>query len=367
MMPNPAPLSPLPPLSAPGAATAEAPPPVLSVVVPAFNEEAALPLLHAELTRTLDALALPAEILYVNDGSRDGTLAAIERLMAQDPRVVLLDLSRNFGKEIAMSAGLDHARGDAVVVIDADLQDPPALIGELVARWRDGYDVVYARRIARDGETALRKLTASLFYRAMAHTNRVQIPRDTGDFRLLSRRAVDALRRLREQHRFMKGLFSWIGFRQIAVDYHRAARAAGRSKFNYWRLWNFALEGFTSFTIAPLRVASYLGLAIAAFAFLYAGVIVVKTLLYGDPVAGYPSLMVVVLLLGGVQLASIGILGEYVGRMFNEAKGRPLYLVGEYRRAGAPASVAADAGRALGEHPGEADAAGEVAPARDQR
>jgi glycosyltransferase involved in cell wall biosynthesis len=303
---------------------------VLSVIVPVFNEIEALREFHTRLARTLEALDLSAEVLYVNDGSTDGSLDLLRDLRALDRRVGIVDLSRNFGKEAAMTAGLDHARGDAVVIIDADLQDPPELITELVRQWRRGFDVVYAQRVARDGETPIKKFTAYLFYRLIQRTNRVRVPLDTGDYRLLSRRAVDSLMKLRETHRFMKGLFAWIGHPQIAVPYHRDRRVAGATKFNYWRLWNFAIEGFTSFTIAPLKIATYMGIVIAGYAFIYATWIIVRTLLRGDPVPGYPSLLVVILLLGGVQLITIGVLGEYVGRMFNETKQRPLYLLNEY-------------------------------------
>ncbi len=299
----------------------------LSVVVPAYNEEEVLPEFHRRLAAVLDSLNLTAEIVYVNDGSRDRTHQVCQDLQNQDPRVAIVDLSRNFGKEIALTAGLDYARGDAVVVIDADLQDPPELIPEFVRNWREGFDVVYARRTSRHGDSFLKKMTAYAFYRAVKRMGRVQIPEDTGDFRLLSRRAVDALVRLREQHRFMKGLYAWIGFSQQAVPYVRDARFAGLTKWNYWRLWNFAIEGITSFSIAPLKVATYLGLAVAVWAFAYATYVVIKTIFYGDPVPGFPSLMVVVLFLGGVQLLSIGILGEYLGRMFDESKGRPLYVI----------------------------------------
>jgi glycosyltransferase involved in cell wall biosynthesis len=300
----------------------------LSVVVPAYNEEEVLPELHRRLSAVLETLGAEWEILYVNDGSTDGTLRVMNEF--DDTRVGVIDLSRNFGKEIAMTAGLDHARGEAVVVIDADLQDPPELIPELVKRWREGFDVVYARRTARDGETFLKKATAKLFYRFIQGLSRVKIPADTGDFRLLSRRAVDALKLLREQHRFMKGLFAWIGYPQVAVYYHRDPRFAGSTKWNYWHLWNFALEGITSFSIGPLKIATYVGLLTAFASFIAAGVIVYKTIVYGDPVRGYPSLMVVMLFLGGVQLMSLGMIGEYLGRMFNETKRRPLYLVNCY-------------------------------------
>lgn len=307
--------------------------PLLSIVVPAFNEEAVLRAFHGRLAAALENLALDSEILYINDGSSDGTLDLLFVLREQDPRVAVIDLSRNFGKEVALTAGLDHARGDAVVVIDADLQDPPELIPELVHHWRAGYDTVYAKRTERQGETILKKASAHLFYRVLERTCKLRIPRDTGDFRLLSRRAVNALRQLREQHRFMKGLFAWIGFPQKAVLYQREPRRAGETKWNYWHLWNFALEGITSFTTAPLKVATYVGLFAAVAAFVFGMYIVVDTLLHGNPVAGYPSLMVVMLFLGGIQLMAIGVIGEYLGRLFDEAKGRPLYLVNEYRPA----------------------------------
>jgi glycosyltransferase involved in cell wall biosynthesis len=300
----------------------------LSVVVPAYNEEDVLPEFHKRLTDILATLPFSCEILYVNDGSSDTTLDVMKGF--RDPRVAVIDLSRNFGKEIALTAGLDHARGEAIVVIDADLQDPPELIPELVARWRDGYDVVYARRTARDGESFLKKSSAKLFYRFIQGVSRVRIPEDTGDFRLLSRRAVEALKQLRETHRFMKGLFAWIGYPQIAVNYRRDPRFAGKSKWNYWQLWNFALEGITSFTINPLKIATYLGLMTAVGSFTFALFVIYKTLVYGDPVQGYPSLMVVVLFLGGVQLISLGVIGEYLGRMFNETKQRPLYFINSF-------------------------------------
>jgi len=305
----------------------------LSVVVPAYNEQAVLPEFHARLSCVLDVLRCQAEILYVNDGSRDGTLEVMRLLKARDPRVAIVDLSRNFGKEIALTAGLDHATGDGVVVIDADLQDPPELIPELVRKWTEGFDVVYGKRTKREGETFLKRATAFLFYRVMQRVSRVQIPEDTGDFRLLSRRAVDSLKQLREQHRFMKGLFAWIGYPQAAVSYRRDARFAGETKWNYWRLWNFALEGITAFTIVPLKMATYLGIVVALGAFLYGGFIILRTLILGSPVPGYPSVMVVILFLGGVQLFFTGVIGEYLGRVFNETKGRPLYFVNEYQTA----------------------------------
>jgi glycosyltransferase involved in cell wall biosynthesis len=306
---------------------------MLSVVVPAYNEAEALPEFHRRLAKVLDQLDMSAEIAYVNDGSSDGTLGVLEALQQQDGRIGIVDLSRNFGKEIAMAAGLDCASGDAVVIIDADLQDPPELIPALVEQWRAGYDDVYARRLSRDGESFLKRTTAALFYRVIRRFSEVDIPPDTGDFRLLSRRAVDALKQLRERHRFMKGLFNWVGFERTEVPYRREPRAAGSSKWNYWRLWNFALEGITSHTTAPIRLASYLGTLVAFSAFLYAIFIAYDKLVHGNPVAGYPSLMVALLFLGGVQLICLGVIGEYIGRMFDESKRRPLYFVKGYKPA----------------------------------
>lgn len=290
----------------------------------------------------------------MNDGSRDETSPVLREFAGQSGRVAVIELSRNFGKEMAMTAGLDHADGDAVVIIDADLQDPPELIVELIRHWRQGYDVVNARRTHRHGESALKKLTAHAFYRVIQRmSRRVTIPRDVGDFRLLSRRAVAALRQLREQHRFMKGLFAWIGYPQIAIPYERDARHAGDTKWGYWKLWNFAIEGITSFSTGPLLVATYVGVFTALTAFLYALLIIYQTLVHGNPVQGYPSLMVVILFLGGVQLMSIGIIGEYLGRMFDETKGRPtlprralLSVIAVNRRQGATQKLKATGGRA---------------------
>jgi glycosyltransferase involved in cell wall biosynthesis len=305
----------------------------LAVVVPAYNEGEGLREFHARLAQVFDGLDLQASVLYVDDGSRDDTWAVIEALAAQDARVAALRLSRNFGKELALTAGLDRADADAVVVIDADLQDPPELIPQFIAKWREGYDAVFGTRLAREGETWLKKATAALFYRVIGRLSATPVPRDTGDFRLLSRRAIEALRGLRERHRFMKGLFGWVGFRQVALPYHREARHRGTSKFNYWKLWNFAIEGITSFSSAPLRVAMYVGLLTALLAFGFGVWIVIKTLAWGDPVAGYPSLMVAMLFLGGVQLMALGVIGEYLGRLYEESKQRPLYLVDEFRPA----------------------------------
>ncbi len=305
----------------------------LTVVVPVYNEAPVIEDFHRRLAAVLDTLAITTEVLYVNDGSSDDSMRLLRGFADADPRVVLLDFSRNFGKEIALTAGLDHAGGDAVIVIDSDLQDPPELIPDMLREWQAGADVVMMRRQSRDGESWLKKATATWFYRLIGSIGELPIPADVGDFRLLSRRAVDALRALPERTRFMKGLFAWVGFRQTTLDYRRDARFAGVTKWNYWRLWNLALEGITSFSSAPLKMASYIGLATAIYA-LGAGVYVFgKSLLFGDAVAGYPSLMVTVLFLGGVQLIALGIIGEYMARMFVEVKGRPLYLLsGVYRQ-----------------------------------
>ena len=300
--------------------------PVISVVIPAFNEAEGLIEFHQRLAAAMEPLGA-WEAIYVNDGSDDMTREIIALLRQEDTRIALISLSRNFGKEIATTAGLDHARGEAVIVIDADLQDPPEVIPELVAAWRQGFDMVCARRRAREGETAIKKMTAHVFYRLMRNTGRVRLPEDTGDFRLMSRRVVDAVCKLREHHRFMKGLFAWVGFPTTMVLYDRAPRCVGHSKWNYWKLWNFALEGITSFTVMPLKIATYLGLIVAILSVAYGAQVIVKTLLFGNSVAGYPSLMTVMLFLGGIQLMTLGVIGEYLGRIFNETKRRPLYLV----------------------------------------
>jgi glycosyltransferase involved in cell wall biosynthesis len=308
----------------------------LTVVVAAFNEAEALPALHPRIAAVLDGLAVEGvdgHVLYVDDGSRDRTWAVLDDLAAADPRVSLLRLSRNFGKEAALTAGLDRVDEGAALILDADGQDPPELIPDFVAKWRQGYDDVHGTRTARDGEGWFKRATAHAFYRVMQRLSKTPIPTDTGDFRLLSPRALAALRQLRERHRFMKGLFGWVGFEQVAIPYHREARLAGRSKFNAWRLWNFALEGVTSFSTAPLRVATYLGVMTALLAFVYALWIVIKALFWGDPVAGWPTMMTVILLLGGVQLMALGMIGEYLGRLYEESKQRPLYLVDRWRPA----------------------------------
>jgi glycosyltransferase involved in cell wall biosynthesis len=300
----------------------------LTVVVAARNEAEALPVLHPRIAAVLQQLdGVDGRVLYVDDGSTDATWEAMQRLARRDPRVSLLRLSRNFGKELALTAALDQVETGAVLILDADGQDPPELIPQFVSKWREGYDDVHGTRIQREGESWLKRATAAGFYRVIGRLSKTPIPADTGDFRLLSPRALAALRQLRERHRFMKGLFGWVGFRQVAIPYRREARLAGRSNFGLWRLWNFALEGITSFSTAPLRVATYFGLLTAAFSFVFAAWIVVKAALYGDRVAGWPTMMVVILFLGGIQLIALGLIGEYLGRLYDESKQRPLYLV----------------------------------------
>ena len=270
---------------------------------------------------------MDVEIVYVNDGSTDASMDSLVAIHQSGAPVTIVDLSRNFGKEVATSAGLDHARGDAVIIIDADLQDPPELFPEMVRAWRAGSDVVRMRRASRASESWFKKATARWFYRMIGRVSEIEIPPDVGDFRLMSRRAVDALLRFPERTRFMKGLYAWIGFPVAEIVYDRDGRFAGESKWNYWRLWNLALEGITSFSVGPLKIASYVGFLTAVGAFAYGAFVVGKTLLFGDPVRGYPTLLVVVLSLGGLQLMALGIIGEYLARIFIDVKARPLYLV----------------------------------------
>ncbi|KRG70143.1 glycosyltransferase family 2 protein [Pseudoxanthomonas dokdonensis] len=302
--------------------------PLLTVLIAAHNEAEALPVLHPRLREALASLGgVRTRVLYVDDGSSDETWAQLLLLAAGDPQVGLLRLSRNFGKEAALTAGLDHVEDGAVVILDADGQDPPELITEFVRLWREGYDNVHGTRIQREGESWLKRSTAHAFYRVIGRLSATPIPADTGDFRLLSPRSVAALKQLRERHRFMKGLFGWVGYRQISVPYRREPRVAGDSKFGFWRLWNFALEGITSFSTAPLRATTYVGVLTALLAFAFALWVVLKAVLWGDPVAGWPTMMAVILMLGGVQLVALGLIGEYLGRLYDESKQRPIYLV----------------------------------------
>ena len=312
----------------------QAPVCVLSVLVPCFNEEEVLPAFHARLVAAMAGIKDAWEVLYINDGSTDGTLAILKSLQQDHPCVGFAALSRNFGKEAAMSAGLRLARGQTVVMIDADLQDPPELIPDMLKAWRQGADVVNMKRRSRQGETWFKKTSAHWFYRVINGLSEVPIPADVGDFRLLSRRSVDALNQLPERNRFMKGLFAWIGYTQITLEYDRHARAAGQTKWPYLKLFHFAVEGITGFSVVPLRLASYAGFLTAFGAFIYAIMFMVKTLTIGESVKGFPTLIVTILLMGGLQLMAMGIIGEYLGRLFMESKRRPLYLLDEVKPAG---------------------------------
>lgn len=306
---------------------------MISIMVPAYNEEEVLEKFYTETSKELDKIENEQfEILFVNDGSRDNTLEIIKSLREKDNRVKYINLSRNYGKEIAMAAGFDYVKGDAVIIMDADLQDPPSLIPVMIKEWKTGkYDDVYAKRRTREGESYLKKKTSSIYYRMLSKfSGRIQIQVDTGDFRLLSRKAVEAIKQYKEIHRYTKGMFSLIGFRKKEVLFDRDKRAAGETKWNYLKLFELAIEGFTSFTTAPLKFATIFGSLVSVLAFIYAIYIVVNTILRGNNVQGYPSLMVVILFLGGVQLICLGIMGEYIGRIFNETKNRPLYFIDEY-------------------------------------
>lgn len=303
----------------------------ISLLIPAYNEQDVLSPLYERLDKLANSSSgYNFEFLFINDGSLDETLEIIKKLSKKDERVSYINLSRNFGKEIAMIAGLDHVTGDATVIIDADLQDPPELIPKMIKLWEDGYDDVYAKRNSREGETWLKKASSQLFYRILQKSTNIPIQIDTGDFRLLDRRCVEALKQIRESERYTKGMFSWIGYKKKEISYDRDPRIAGKSKFNYLKLINFAIDGITSFTTSPLRISSIIGFIISLIAFIFIAVIVFKTLIFGDPVSGYPSLMAVILFLGGIQLVSLGIIGEYIGRIFNETKQRPLYFIEEY-------------------------------------
>ena len=301
----------------------------LSIVIPCYNEEPNIDYLFERLISVLDPLEITYEIVCVNDGSKDNTLKLLVDYHQRNPAIKVVNFSRNFGKEIALTAGIDYTTGDAVIPIDADLQDPPELIGELIAKWREGYDVVYATRRSRQGESWIKKFTAQSFYRVIQGLTSVKIPPDTGDFRLMDRKVVEALKQLPETNRFMKGLFSWVGYQQTSILYDRDPRFKGQTKWNYWKLWNFAIEGITSFSSKPLKIWSYIGVLISLISFIYAGFLVIRTLILGTDVPGYASLIVAILFLGGMQLLSLGILGEYLGRIHNEVKRRPLYFVRE--------------------------------------
>jgi len=301
--------------------------PLVSLVVPVFNEEESIAVFLDATVPLLERDGVQFEIVFVNDGSRDNTFARLFDCSRTDRRLRIVNLSRNFGKEAALTAGIDHARGDVLIPMDIDLQDPPELIATFVARWREGYDIVYGIRSARHADTAAKRLSAGWFYRVFNSMSPVRIPPNVGDFRLVDRRAVEVLRQLPERNRFMKGLFAWVGFNAVGVPYERPERAAGTSKFDFWRLWNFAIDGVVSFSTAPLRAWFYVGLMIAIVAVLYALFIVTRVLLFGVDTPGYASLLIAVLLMGAIQLLSLGIIGEYLGRLFVEVKARPIYIV----------------------------------------
>lgn len=305
--------------------------PSIDIIVPVFNEQDVIPLFKKRIQAVMQSCDIQWRVIFVDDGSSDESLAVMKSIHESNGQFGYLSLSRNFGKEYAVTAGLDHASADAAVVIDVDLQDPPELIPDMVAEWHAGFDVVYATRKARHGESMAKKATANMFYRIINSMSKIDIPKDTGDYRLMSRRAYLAVNKLRERNRFMKGLFAWVGYKQKQLYFEREPRAAGETKWNYSKLWRFALDGITSFSYMPLRFATWIGMTVAIFAFIFGTIIIAKTLVLGNDVPGYPSLMVVVLFLGGIQLTALGIIGEYLGRMFNESKQRPLYLIDEYQ------------------------------------
>lgn len=299
----------------------------LSLLVPCYNEEENLNILFTKLESVLKPLNISYEIVCINDGSQDNTLQHLLDYHHQNPNIKIVNLSRNFGKEAAVTAGLDFAQGNAIIPIDADLQDPPELITELLEKWREGYDVVYGVRRSRDGESFFKKFTANTFYRVIGRISSVAIPADTGDYRLLDRQVVEALKKMPERNRFMKGLFSWVGFKQTAVYFDRLPRNRGKSSFNYWKLWNFALDGITSFSSIPLKIWGYCGILISTLALIYGSFLVIKTIIFGIDVPGYASTIIIILFLGGIQLITLGVMGEYIARIYEEVKARPIYLV----------------------------------------
>ena len=308
---------------------AESDAPLLSVVVPMYNESQGLETLFSRLCALLDSVDPAWEIICVNDASTDDTLACLKRFHAREPRIRIVDFSRNFGKDIALSAGLEYAGGRAVIPLDADLQDPPELIAQMVAKWREGYKVVLATRRSRPGDSWLKRQFAALFYRGINAVSSVPIPANTGDFRLMDRQVVDVIKQMPERIRFMKGLFAWVGFSTATIYFDRPERHAGTTSWSFWKLWKFALDGIFAFTTMPLQVWTYLGAGISLLSFIYALILIGRALLFGVALPGYTSMMVVMLFLGGIQLISLGIIGEYVGRIYRESKRRPIYIVQE--------------------------------------
>ena len=303
----------------------------VSILIPCYNEEESIPLLYSELIKMTDSVSeYEWEMLFVNDGSKDNTLEQIKQLRITDKRVCYVELSRNFGKENAMLAGFDYVTGDCTIILDADLQHPPAIIPQMIKEWESGYDDVYAKRNDRPGESILRKKFSVFFYKLLQKTTNIPVIQDVGDFRLLDKSCILTLRNLRENQRYTKGLYGWIGFRKKEILFEQQVRIAGNTKWSFYKLLNLAIEGITSFTTMPLRIATVLGSIVSVMAFIYMFYIMIKTFLFGDDVQGFPTLMIVILFLGGVQLLSIGIIGEYLGRIFNETKNRPPYIAREY-------------------------------------
>ena len=305
--------------------------PTISIIAPCYNEEETIEPFLRRIEEILTQINEPYEIVFINDGSKDNTLNVLLNAKQNFKNIRIINFSRNFGKEAALTAGLDKARGEAAIPIDVDLQDPPELIKELVARWREGYDVVLAKRADRTSDSFAKRVSADLFYKLNGKISNVDIPNNVGDFRLMSKRTVEALKQLPENQRFMKGLFAWVGFKTTVIEYAREKREAGQSSFNGWKLWNFALDGITSFSTLPLRIWLYIGALVSFLSFLYGSFIILKTLIFGVDLPGYASLAVIMLFLGGIQLIGIGILGEYIGRIYSESKRRPSYIIeGEY-------------------------------------
>ncbi|WP_353497622.1 glycosyltransferase family 2 protein [Vibrio sp. CB1-14] len=303
--------------------------PTISIICPCYNEEQVVSLFMERITTVLQQTEYDYEVILINDGSKDNTLSVIKQLQQQDAHIRVVNLSRNFGKEAALTAGIDLARGEVLIPIDADLQDPPELIHDFLEKWREGYDVVVAKRADRSTDSWAKKFSAEMFYKFHNAVAQVDIPENVGDFRLINRRVVNAIQLLPENQRFMKGIFSWVGFKTAVVEYKREAREAGETSFNGWKLWNFALDGITSFSTAPLRIWLYIGSFISALAFIYGSFTVVKTLIYGIDAPGYASTITIMLFLGGVQLIGIGVMGEYIGRLYMESKRRPTYIIEE--------------------------------------
>lgn len=302
---------------------------LLSIIAPMYNESEGISQFFDVMEKTMSLVDMDYEMICVDDGSKDNTLGLLREHAARNNKIKVVALSRNFGKEAAMTAAIDYANGDAILPIDADLQDPPELIPQMIEQWRAGYQVVYAKRISRGSDTLVKRNTAGWFYKLFNRMSDINIPENVGDFRLMDRRVVDAIKKLPEKDRFMKGLFCWPGFKHTTLEFERQSRVQGSTKFNYWKLWNFALSGITSFSTMPIRMGVYLGLIVSALSFIFGVYVIVKTAITGVDVPGYASLLVVVLFIGGIQLFFLGLMGEYIGRIYKEVKNRPIYYVAE--------------------------------------